>query len=46
MTIKRMQMDRQTYVDMFGPTVGDKVRLGIPNCLSAPKRITRSTGMK
>ncbi|WP_422450626.1 urease subunit alpha [Endozoicomonas sp. ALB091] len=38
MTIKRTQMDRQTYVDMFGPTVGDKVRLGDTELFISPKK--------
>ncbi|MBO9496829.1 urease subunit alpha [Thalassotalea sp. G20_0] len=38
MTIKRTQMDRQTYVDMFGPTVGDKVRLGDTELFISPEK--------
>ncbi|WP_419832995.1 urease subunit alpha [Endozoicomonas atrinae] len=38
MTIKTTQMDRQTYVDMFGPTVGDKVRLGDTELFISPEK--------
>ena len=38
MTIKTTQMDRQTYVDMFGPTVGDKVRLGDTELYISPEK--------
>lgn len=38
MTIKRMQMERQTYVDMFGPTVGDKIRLGDTELFISPEK--------
>ncbi|WP_286196832.1 urease subunit alpha [Thalassotalea sp. G20_0] len=31
-------MDRQTYVDMFGPTVGDKVRLGDTELFISPEK--------
>ncbi|WBA83959.1 urease subunit alpha [Endozoicomonas sp. GU-1] len=36
--MKRTQMDRQTYVDMFGPTVGDKVRLGDTELFISPEK--------
>ncbi len=35
---KRTMMDRQTYVDMFGPTVGDKVRLGDTELFISPEK--------
>ncbi|WP_245673522.1 urease subunit alpha [Endozoicomonas ascidiicola] len=35
---KRTLMDRQTYVDMFGPTVGDKVRLGDTELFISPEK--------
>ncbi|WP_066015120.1 urease subunit alpha [Endozoicomonas atrinae] len=38
MTIKTTQMDRQTYVDMFGPTIGDKVRLGDTELFISPEK--------
>lgn len=39
MTVKkRTMMDRQTYVDMFGPTVGDKVRLGDTELFISPEK--------
>ena len=31
-------MDRQTYVDMFGPTVGDKVRLADTDLFISPEK--------
>ncbi len=38
MGTKNTQMDRQTYVDMFGPTVGDKVRLGDTELFISPEK--------
>ena len=38
MSSKSTKMDRQTYVDMFGPTVGDKVRLGDTELFITPER--------
>ncbi len=32
------QIDRQTYVDMFGPTVGDRVRLGDTELFISPEK--------
>ncbi|WP_422139067.1 urease subunit alpha [Endozoicomonas sp. ALC020] len=32
------RMERQTYVDMFGPTVGDKVRLGDTDLFISPEK--------
>ena len=32
------RMERQTYVDMFGPTVGDKVRLGDTDLFISPEQ--------
>ena len=31
-------VDRRTYVDMFGPTVGDKVRLGDTELFISPEK--------
>ena len=32
------KIDRRTYVDMYGPTVGDKVRLGDTELFISPEK--------
>ncbi|MGI9277555.1 MAG: urease subunit alpha [Endozoicomonas sp.] len=38
MAANKTAMDRRTYADMFGPTVGDKVRLGDTDLFISPEK--------
>ena len=40
------KLDRKAYVDMYGLTIGDKVRLGDTELFISQKKITPFTVMK